>query len=98
MLVTTVFTSLLVNPKSITAKPGASGGSKICAAWKVAKVLHFVVQTDKVTTDSSTDWGKQPQPLKSCLIWNVVQPLYTLGNSRREWGRMPALDIQDAGE
>ncbi len=34
--------------------------------------------TDKATIDSSMDYGKEPQPQESCLIWNAAQPVYKL--------------------
>ncbi len=56
-------TPLLVNLESMTSKPSAGGGSKDCIAWKVEKAVHYFVHADKVTTDSSTEKGKEPQPL-----------------------------------
>ncbi len=40
-----IFTSLLVNLESMTAKPGAGGSSKNRVAWKVEKAVHYFVQT-----------------------------------------------------
>ncbi len=76
LLTATGFTLLLVNIESMTSKPNASGGSKNCFAWKVEKAVHNLVHADTVTTDSSTNYGKEPQPLEGCLIWDVAQPLY----------------------
>ncbi len=39
---------------------------------------RFFVRTNKVNTDSSTDKGKELQPLVSCLMWDVAQPFYQL--------------------
>ncbi len=55
MLAATGFTSLLVNLEDMTSKPNAGGGSKDCVAWKVEKAVHYFVDADKVTADSSTD-------------------------------------------
>ncbi len=55
MLVATDFTVLLVNLESITSKPKAGGGSKCGVAWEVEKAVHYVVHSDLVSTDSSTD-------------------------------------------
>ncbi len=76
MLTAADFTPLLVNLESMTSKPNAGGGSKDCVAWKVGKAMHNFVHTDKVTMDSSTDLGKEPQPLEGCLTWDLAQPLY----------------------
>ncbi len=78
MLEATGFTSLLVNFKSMTSKPNSGGDSKDCVAWKVEKAVHYFINADKVTTDSSTDQGKEAQQLEGCLIWDVAQPLYKL--------------------
>ncbi len=78
MLAARGFTPLLVNLESFTSKPNADGGSKNCVVRKVEKAVPYFVLADKVTTDSSTDQGKEPQPLESGLIWDVVQPLYKL--------------------
>ncbi len=67
---------LLVNLERVTSKPNAGGGSKDYVAWKVEKAVHYFVHADKVTTDSSTDKGKKPQPLEGCLVWDVAQPLH----------------------
>ncbi len=75
MLAATGFTPLLANLESINSKPNAGGGSKDCAAWKVEVAVHYFLHADKVTTDSSTDKGKYPQPLEGCLICDVAQPL-----------------------
>ncbi len=72
------FTLLLVNLESMTSKPKAGGRSKMCVAWKVEKAMHYFVQTDNVTTDSSTDKEKERQPLNGCLIWDVAQPFNKL--------------------
>ncbi len=53
----------------MTSKPKAGGGSKDCVAWKVEKAVLYFVHADKVTTDSSTDQGKN---LEGCLIWDVA--------------------------
>ncbi len=55
ILATTGFTPLLVNLEGMTSKPNASGGSKNCVTWKVEKAVHYFVQADKVTTDSSSN-------------------------------------------
>ncbi len=78
MLAATGFTPLLANLESMTSKPNAGGGSKDCVTWKVEEAMHNFVHADKVTTDSSTDWGKKLQPLEGCLVWDVAQPLYKL--------------------
>ncbi len=78
MLAATCFTPLLVNLDSMTLKPTAGGGSKDCVARKVEKAVLYFVHADKVTTDSSTDNGKEPQPLEGCLVWDVARPLYKL--------------------
>ncbi len=78
MLAAMGFTPLLVNLESLTSKPNAGGGSKNRVAWKVEKAVHYFVHADEVTKDSSTDYGKEPQPLEGCLIWDVVQHLYRL--------------------
>ncbi len=78
MLSATGFTLLLVNLESMTSKPSAGGGIKDCVTWKADKAVHYFVHADKVTTDSSTDKGKEQQPLEGCLIWDVAQPLYKL--------------------
>ncbi len=49
--------------------------AKNCVAWKVEKAVHYVVHEDSVTTVSSVDYGKEPQPLEGCLIWDVAQSL-----------------------
>ncbi len=54
MLTAKGFTPLLVNFESMTSKPNAGGGSKNCVIWKVEKAVHYIVNADKVTTDSST--------------------------------------------
>ncbi len=54
-LTATRFKSLLVNLESMASKPNAGGGSKNCATWKVEKAVHYFVNADRVTTDSSTD-------------------------------------------
>ncbi len=69
MLVATGFTPLLVNLESMTSQPIGGGGSKDCIAWKVEKAVHYFVHADKVTTDFSTDQGKE---LEGCLIWDVA--------------------------
>ncbi len=51
-------TPLLVNLESMTSKPNAGGGSKNCVTWKVEEAVHNFVHADKVTMESSTDWGK----------------------------------------
>ncbi len=58
------------------SNPNAGGGSKNGVAWKVKKAVHFFVHSDEVTMGSSTDKGKEPQPLEGCLVWDVAQPLY----------------------
>ncbi len=80
MLAATSFVPLLVNLESVTSKvqPNAGGGSKNCVAWKVEKAMHYIEHADKVTTDSSTDQGQEPQPLEGCLILDVAQPFYKL--------------------
>ncbi len=78
MLAATGLTPLLVNLESMTSKLNADGGSKNCVAWKVEKAVHYFVHAGKVTTDSSTDYGKELQPLVRCLIWDVAQPFYEL--------------------
>ncbi len=55
MLTATGFTLLLVNLESTTSKPNADGDSKNCVEWKVEKAAHYVVHTNKVAMDSSTD-------------------------------------------
>ncbi len=65
-----------MNLESMTAKPRADGGSKNCVLCNVEKAVHYFVRTHKVTTDSSTDQGKELQPLEGCLIWDVAQPFY----------------------
>ncbi len=55
MLVAPSFTPLLVSLESITSKPNAGGSSKDSVIWKVEKAVHYVVHTNKVTTDSSAD-------------------------------------------
>ncbi len=66
MLTVTGFAPLMVNLESMTSKPNAGESSKNCVAWKVEKAVHYFVHADKVTTDSSTNYGKEP--LKGCLI------------------------------
>ncbi len=63
MLAATGFTPLLVNLQSMTPIPNADGGSKNCVGWKVEKAMHHFVHANSVTTDSSTDSGKEPEPL-----------------------------------
>ncbi len=58
MLAATGPTPLLVNLESMTSKPNAGGGSKDCVTWKVEEAVHNFIHADKVTTGSSTDWGK----------------------------------------
>ncbi len=36
----------------------------MCVAWKVEKAVHYFVQTDNVTTDSSTDQEKREAATK----------------------------------
>ncbi len=78
MLAATGFAPMLVNFQRMTAKPKTGGSSKHCVAWKVKKAVHYFVPTDKTTTEFSTDWGKEPQPLEGCLLGGVAQPLYKL--------------------
>ncbi len=59
-----------MNLESITSRPDAGGGSKDCVAWKVEKAVHYFILADEVTMDSSTDLGKEPQPLEDCLIYS----------------------------
>ncbi len=70
-----VFTLLLANLKSITSKPNTGVGSKNSVSWNVKKATHYFEHTGKVTTDSSTDYGKEMQPLEGCLTWDMPQPL-----------------------
>ncbi len=58
MLATTSLTPLLVNLQSMTSKPNAGGGSEYRVTWKVEEAVHNFVHADKVTTNSSTDYGK----------------------------------------
>ncbi len=67
----------------MTAKPSAGGGSKDCVTWKVEKAVRYFVHADKVTTDSSTDYGKEPEPLETCLIWDEKYFLTKMTNGRR---------------
>ncbi len=66
MLAMSDVTPLLVNLKSITAKPRVGWGGKNCAPWDVEKAAK------KIGTDSSTGQGKELQPMDSCLIKNVI--------------------------
>ncbi len=59
-----------MNLESITSRPDAGGGSKDCVARKIEKAVHCFILADKVTTESSTDLGKEPQPLEDCLIYS----------------------------
>ncbi len=43
----------------MTSKPNAGGGSKDCVTGKDEEAVHNFVHADKVTTNSSTDQGKQ---------------------------------------
>ncbi len=63
MLAATGFTPLLVGLEIMTSKPSAGGGSKDCVAWKVEKAVHYFVHAGKVTTDSFSDYGKEPTHL-----------------------------------
>ncbi len=72
MLAATGFTPLLVNIESGTAKPRAGGGSKNCVTWKVEKAVYYTVHINNVIVDSSTDTGKYPQPLESCLTSHMT--------------------------
>ncbi len=40
--------------------------------------MHYFIHADKFTTDSSTDYGKEPQPLEGCLIYDVAPPGFGL--------------------
>ncbi len=59
MQAATGFTPLLVNFESMTSKPNAGGAAKTASHGKVEKAVHYFGHKNKVTTDSSTDWGKQ---------------------------------------
>ncbi len=78
MLTAIGFTPLLVYLQSMTSMPNAGGGSKDCVAWKVEKAVHYFVHAGNGNTDSSTDYGKEPQLLEGCLIWDVAHFLYKL--------------------
>ncbi len=78
MLTAMNFTTLLVNIDSMTSKSNAGGCSKICVAWKTEQAVHYFVHSDEVTTDPSTDYGKEPQSREGCLISKVAQPLYKI--------------------
>ncbi len=69
MLVATGCTPRLMSLETMTAKPGAGGGSQNCATWKIEKAMHYFVHTSKANTDYSTDYGEKPQPLES---WDVL--------------------------
>ncbi len=63
MLAATGFVPLLVNLKSMTAKPKADGGSKNCVAWKVEKAVHYfvhrvllVLQAVRITMNDQVGW------------------------------------------
>ncbi len=77
-LAVTGFTPLLVNFERITAKPNAGGARKNCVAWKVRQAVHYVIHTDKVTTDYSKGHGDEPQQLESFLIREVAQYFHRL--------------------
>ncbi len=74
----TGFTPLLVNFERKTAKPNAGGAWKNCVAWKVKLAVHYVIHTDKVTTDYSKGHGDEPQQLESCPIREVAQYFHRL--------------------
>ncbi len=57
-LAATSLTPLLVNLQSMSSKPSVGGGSKDCVTRKVEEAVHNFVHADKVTADSSTDYGK----------------------------------------
>ncbi len=109
MLETPGFTPLLVHLESMTAKPTAVGGSKTCVAWKVEKAAHYFVHTDKITTDASTDQGREPPLVSKLPHMRRGTPLIQTspqfferflapGNPERQRGRMPVLHIQYVGE
>ncbi len=108
MLTAMGYTPLLVNRESMTSKPNAGGGSKDYFTWKVEETVHNFVRTEKVTTDSSTDYGKNRSRWKAVSFGMWCSPSSNFsacfehflgpGNPGREWGRMLVLHIQDAGE
>ncbi len=55
MLAATGLTPLLVNLQSMTSKPNAGGGNTVCVSWKIEEAMHYFVNADKVTTDSTSD-------------------------------------------
>ncbi len=68
MLTATGFTPMLVNLESMTSKPKEVGRSKNCVSWKVGEAMNYFVHADKVTQDSFSDYGKEPQSQEGCLI------------------------------
>ncbi len=95
MLATRGFTPLLVDPKTMTAKPKAGGGSRNGVTCKTEKTI---------TKDYSTDLGKSAAadgelPNKgrgAALLQTSWQIFERFLESLEKKGRMPVLYIQDA--
>ncbi len=98
MLATTSLTPLLVNLQSMKPKPNADGGSKDCVTWKVEEAMHNFVHADKVTTDSSADYGKiaaaagglshtERGAASSQTSPRVFEHFLALDSTWSEWGR-----------
>ncbi len=89
MLAATGFTPQLVNLESMTSKPNAGRGSKNCVAWKVEKVVHYFVHTDKGTKGFFYGLGK---------IAAAAGGLSNMGRGAAPSQTSPPVFFQDADE